>query len=107
MEVKPEGFHIRPRCFLDLDVGGIAMGRVVIELFDDIVPITVENFRSLCTGEKGAGKSGKPLHYRDSIFHRVVKGFMIQGGDFTAGNGTGGESIYGSTFEGKCYTVIM
>jgi peptidylprolyl isomerase len=66
--------------------------------FDDVTPKTTENFKSLCTGEKGIGKSGKPLHFKDSIFHRVIPGFMAQGGDFTNGNGTGGESIYGSKF---------
>lgn len=70
-----------------------------MELFKNIVPRTAENFRQLCTGEAGRSKlSGKPLNYKGSIFHRIIKGFMMQGGDFTNFNGTGGESIYGSKF---------
>ncbi|GLG97724.1 Peptidyl-prolyl cis-trans isomerase [Gryllus bimaculatus] len=89
----------RPRCFLDVEVGGEPMGRIVLELFSDVCPVTCENFRALCTGEKGLGKTtSKPLHYKGVIFHRVVKDFMIQSGDFSVGNGTGGESIYGGTF---------
>lgn len=98
---------VYPRVFFDVEVGGLAIGRVVFQLFNDLCPITCENFRALCTGEKGLGKnSGKPLHYKGIIFHRVVKDFMVQGGDFTVGNGTGGESIYGGTFNGNFFYFL-
>lgn len=75
-----------------------------MELFADEVPKTAENFRALCTGELGLGKvSNTPLHYRGSIFHRIIKGFMCQGGDFTRRNGAGGESIYGATFPDESF----
>merc|ERR1711865_318989 len=77
---------------------GQSAGRVVYELYADTVPKTAENFRALCTGEKGTGQAGKPLHFKGSAFHRVITDFMCQGGDFTRGNGTGGESIYGEKF---------
>lgn len=73
--------------------------------YSDIVPRTAENFRALCTGEKGIGSLGKPLHFKNCKFHRVIKEFMIQGGDFTAGDGTGGESIYGEKFEDEAFTM--
>ena len=96
-----------PVVFFDMTIGGAPAGRVEMELYKDACPKTAENFRALCTGEKGMGKSGKPLHYKGSAFHRIIQQFMCQGGDFTAGNGTGGESIYGmkfadETFAGKC-----
>ena len=87
-----------PKVALDVTIGGEPAGTITIELFADVVPKTAENFRALCTGEKGTGKSGKPLSYAGSPFHRIIPGFMIQGGDFTRGNGTGGESIYGEKF---------
>jgi len=90
---------LNPRCYFDITIGFQSVGRIVFELYKDVVPKTAENFRALCTGEKGIGKSGKPLHFKNSGFHRIIKGFMIQGGDFTAGNGTGGESIYGEKFD--------
>eukprot|EP00163_Fabomonas_tropica_P000235 TRINITY_DN1014_c0_g1_i1.p1 TRINITY_DN1014_c0_g1~~TRINITY_DN1014_c0_g1_i1.p1 ORF type:complete len:176 (-),score=53.01 TRINITY_DN1014_c0_g1_i1:169-696(-) len=90
---------INPRVFFDMAIGGQKSGRIVFELFADVVPKTAENFRALCTAEKGIGKvSGKSLHYKGSRFHRIIPQFMCQGGDFTHGNGTGGESIYGEKF---------
>merc|ERR1712036_209611 len=87
-----------PVVFFDMSIGGAPAGRIEMELRADVVPKTCENFRALCTGEKGQGKSGKPLHFKGSAFHRVINDFMCQGGDFTRGNGTGGESIYGENF---------
>ncbi|XP_066149736.1 peptidyl-prolyl cis-trans isomerase G [Euwallacea fornicatus] len=95
----------RARCFFDVAIGGLSCGRIVFELFTDVTPKTAENFRALCTGEKGLGlETEKPLSYKDVVFHRVVKDFIIQGGDFSNGNGTGGESVYGGTFEDENFT---
>ncbi|KAJ8663029.1 hypothetical protein O0I10_001206 [Lichtheimia ornata] len=95
---------INPRVFFDIDIDGNRIGRIIFELFADECPKTAENFRALCTGEMGLGKvSSMPLHYRGSILHRVIKGFMIQGGDFTRRNGSGGESIYGATFPDESF----
>ncbi|KAK3258033.1 hypothetical protein CYMTET_32909 [Cymbomonas tetramitiformis] len=99
-----------PKVYFDIQVGRSHLGRVTMELYADSVPRTAENFRQLCTGEGGIGaKTRKPLHYKNCPFHRLIPGFMLQGGDFTNKDGSGGESIYGGKFAdesliptGKC-----
>ena len=85
--------------FFDMSVGGQSVGRIIINLDTENTPKTAENFRALCTGEKGVGQSGKNLHFKGSKFHRIIPNFMAQGGDFTRGDGRGGESIYGGRFD--------
>uniref|UniRef100_A0A3Q3IUF2 Peptidyl-prolyl cis-trans isomerase n=1 Tax=Monopterus albus TaxID=43700 RepID=A0A3Q3IUF2_MONAL len=93
------GLKDRPQCYFDVELNR-EPGRIVFQLFSDVCPKTSKNFLSLCT-ERGTGRiTGKKLCYKGSTFHRVVKNFMIQGGDFTE-NGRGGESIYGGYFEGN------
>jgi len=103
---KGKGKTPRTRCFFDITVSDKPAGRLVFELYNEHCPKTCENFRALCTGEKGIGKTtNAKLNYQGSTFHRIIRDFMIQGGDFSKGDGTGGESIYGGFFDDEPFEV--
>jgi cyclophilin family peptidyl-prolyl cis-trans isomerase len=96
-EVNPKN----PKVFFDISIDGKPAGKIVFELFADAVPKTAKNFQELCVGTKNA--DGKEIGYKGSGFHRIIPDFMCQGGDFTRGNGTGGESIYGARFDDESF----
>ncbi|VDD74435.1 unnamed protein product [Mesocestoides corti] len=114
------GKRFNTRCFLDVKIGEaerkcicrihlflFLAERIVVELFDEKCPKACDNFKKLCQGICGIGlKTGKALHYQGSTFHRIIKGFIIQGGDFSNGDGTGGESIYGGTFADEDMSLL-
>lgn len=97
---------ITHRAYFDIEIDGEEEGRIVVGLFGDVAPKAVENFMALCKCDHGKGKlTGKDLCYKGSKIHRVIPNFMIQGGDFTHGDGTGGESIWGGYFEDESFQV--
>ncbi|KAL0348489.1 UNVERIFIED_CONTAM: Peptidyl-prolyl cis-trans isomerase CYP21-1 [Sesamum angustifolium] len=103
---KPEEvYEITHRVFLDVDMDKQRIGRITIGLYGEVVPKTVENFRALCTGELGKAANGKVLHYKGTPFHRIIPGFVIQGGDIVSGDGKGNQSIYGGTFRDENFKL--
>lgn len=102
---EDEEYEVTQRVYLDVDIDGQRLGRIVIGLYGQVVPKTVENFRALCTGEKGKSASGTALHYKGTPFHRIISGFVVQGGDIVHGDGKGSESIYGGTFPDENFKI--
>ena len=96
---------VTQKVFFDIHKNGQPAGRLVFGLFGNTVPKTAANFATLADGSAGIGLSGKPLAYKGSKFHRIIRDFMAQGGDFTKDNGTGGESIYGAKFEDENFIL--
>lgn len=94
-----------PQVFFRVSINDKDVGKLVFELRKDIVPQTAENFRQLCVGSAAKASTGHPLAFKGSKFHRIIPGFMVQGGDFTRGNGTGGESIYGEKFKDENFKL--
>jgi len=101
----PGDTTVTKKVFFDVDINGEPAGRIVFGLYGNHVPKTAENFRALCCGDFGTSKSGAELHFKGSCFHRIIPGFMCQGGDFTKANGTGGESIYGGKFKDENFDI--
>jgi len=99
----PSKDDVGKKVFFQVSIGGVDAGKITFGLFDKALPKTAENFRALCAGDKGSTRSGVPLSYKNSIFHRVIPRFMLQGGDFTNANGTGGVSIYGDKFKDEAF----
>ena len=97
--------EITEKVYFDITIDDEPAGQIVFGLFGNVVPKTVKNFATLCDGSAGVGNAGKALHFQGSSFHRIIPGFMAQGGDFTNGNGTGGESIYGNKFNDENFDI--
>ncbi|CAA3000428.1 peptidyl-prolyl cis-trans isomerase cyp21-1 [Olea europaea subsp. europaea] len=100
-----EAYEITHKVFLDVDIDKQRLGRITIGLYGQVVPKTVENFRALCTGEMGKDANGVVLHYKGTPFHRIIPGFMIQGGDIVYRNGRGNHSMYGGTFRDENFKL--
>lgn len=104
-EELEDAYEITHRVYLDVDIDKQRIGRITIGLYGEVVPRTVENFRALCTGEFGKAKNGKLLHYKGTPFHRIIPGFMIQGGDIVSGDGRGNQSVFGGVFHDENFKL--